>query len=222
MPSLHKGKRVFKINQFGNNRNEAAPWHPNRCSQKCLFENDIDDLVVLKPVHKVSFLWYSGWATWFCYSTPPWPWQGVHTPPRPLPPLPSWCLGVGPRTRIAQQRTAREGQDLATGPPESRSSCCKRNLMACPHPAPDEITSDLGKVTRPTCWFVHTCERQAGQPATKKENQGSLGPAPPPVTVFCEPGEVWNPFHFLTPNRTHTKILISGRHCENVLGIWRG
>lgn len=50
---------------------------------------------------------------------------------------------------IAQCCTARKGQALATGPPEIQSSCCKRNLMVCPHPVPDEITSDLGKLTRP-------------------------------------------------------------------------
>lgn len=58
-----------------------------------------------------------------------------------------WVWGWG--EAIAQPCTAGKGQNLATGPLEIQSSCCKRNLMVCPHPVPDEITSDLGKVTRP-------------------------------------------------------------------------
>ena len=103
----------------------------------------------LKAVQNISLLWYSGWSTWFCYSNtcqdsmPP----TVLSSYSPHCPAGVWVWGW--EEAIAQCCTARKGQALATGPPEIQSSCCKKNLMVCPHPVPDEITSDLGKLTRP-------------------------------------------------------------------------
>lgn len=62
----------------------------------------------------------------------------------PLLALPSWCLGVGGRREDCTTHS-KNGTGLAAGPLEIQSSRCERNLMACPHPAPDEITSDAGR-----------------------------------------------------------------------------
>lgn len=111
-----------------------------------------------------------------------------------------WAWGWG--EAIAQRHTEREGQALATRPPEIQSSCCKRNLMVCPHPAPDEITSDLGKVTTPSCWFVHMCHTRAAQPAAKKVTMGAVRTSST-TAVSATPGKAREPFcSFATPKRT--------------------
>lgn len=128
----------------------------------------------------------------------------------PFLPPPSWCLGVGLKRGITQPHTAREGRALATGPPEIQSSCCKRNLMVCPHPALDEITSALGKVTR-TSLLICAHVGNAGQRAysrRRERTRGRLGPTSPLSRVLG----LWArwetpPRSSSTPKWTHTPLL---------------
>lgn len=139
----------------------------------------------------MSFLWYSGWSTWFCYLTPSWP--GFHAP-HPLPTLPPAQLvsGCGAEERLlhnpAQQERARIWQQ---GP--QRSNPAAVNGISWYVPTLSLTKSQVILEKLQDHLLICTDILNASSPACSRKRESVTVRTSLSATVFWDPGQGANP-----------------------------